>query len=148
MVPFTCDDQFCVPATRVTRLPTTGATAFSAGTCCCDGLDIGQLEVRRAGAVAARAELLARPQHQQVAAEAGDLVGDHARGAVAQRHHGDHRADADDDAEHGQERAHQVAADRAQGEQQGVQAASGSCRLPCRASLSTLPSTKCTMRLA
>ena len=31
--------------------------------------------------------------------------------AVAQRHHGDHRAHADDDAERGQRRAHQVAAD-------------------------------------
>ena len=43
------------------------------------------------------------------------------RRAVAYRHHGDDRADADDDAEDGQERPQQVAADLAQGEEEGVE---------------------------
>ena len=43
------------------------------------------------------------------------------RGAIAQRHHGDHGADANDDAQDGQEGAHQVAPDRAQRQQEGVE---------------------------
>ena len=65
-------------------------------------------------------------------------------------------ADADDDAEDGQERAQQVAADRAQRDEQGIEqhqqlpavAASGRVGLALASSLAMWPSTKCTRRRA
>ncbi len=90
--------------------------------CASDGLGIGLLERRRAAAAAAARPLaLAGAHHQQVGAQAGDLRLHRLRGAVAQRDHGDHGADADHDAQDGEERAQQVAPDRAQREQQGVE---------------------------
>ncbi len=119
-MPLTVVDQFCVPATSVTELPTTGATACKPLTCCCDGLGIGDLEVRRAGAVASRPKALARltisrllPRLEIWSATICVAPLPRVTMVITAR-------DADDDAEHGQERAHQVAPDFAQGEQQGV----------------------------
>ena len=47
----------------------------------------------------------------EVGAERADLPVDEIARAGADRHHGDHRRDADDDAEHGQEAAQGVAGD-------------------------------------
>ena len=102
------------------------------------------LERGRAGEAVGHA--LAGTQHQQVAAEAADLVRHGLRRAVAQRDHGDHGADADDDAEHGEERAHQVAPDLSQGEQQCGPAHHAAP--PFASSRAIWPSTKCTVRWA
>jgi hypothetical protein len=75
VVPLTVDDQFSLPATSVTELPTTGATHVEAGKLLLDGLDVAILNLG--------ASALSRPgprrwpgiDHQQVAAEAGNLVG-------------------------------------------------------------------------
>jgi hypothetical protein len=98
---------------------------------------------------------------QQVGAQAGDLVLHRLRGAVAQRDHGDHRADADHDAQDGQERAQQVAPDRTQGEQEGVQQHQAILRMTAQrvrlepggagwrsSAIHHAPSTKRTMRRA
>ena len=58
--------------------------------------------------------LAARLNHDDVAADGGDLLMDAVGGAAAHRYHGDHGADADDDAEHGQRRAQLVHAQRAE----------------------------------
>ncbi len=54
----------------------------------------------------------ARQDHDQIGAEAFDLLAHRLVGALADGDHGDQRGDADEDAEHGQRRAHHVAADR------------------------------------
>ena len=77
------------------------------------------LNGRRAGSLPGP-HSLAGPDHQQVAAQAGDLFRDLDGGAAAEGDHGDDRADADDDAEDGQERAQDVAADLAQGQHERV----------------------------
>ena len=76
-------------------------------------LDIADVEGLGLGAGAAGSEL-ARPDREQIAAELGQIRGHLGRRAVADRHHGDDRADADDDAEHGQKRAQRIAQDRLQ----------------------------------
>jgi len=51
----------------------------------------------------ARPLTLALTHHQQVTAQPGDLVLHRLGGAIAQRHHRDHRADTNDNAKNGQE---------------------------------------------
>ena len=72
------------------------------------------------GIVHSQAEPLSGPHHQQVGAQAGDLVLHRTRGAVAERDHRDDRADADHDAEDREERAQEVPPDLAQRQLQGV----------------------------
>jgi hypothetical protein len=86
-----------------------------------DGLGVALLEQGRAGASTARPHALAGSYLQEVGAQARDLVLHGHGGAVADRDHRDHRADANDDAQDGEEGAHQVAPDRAQRQQQGVE---------------------------
>src|SRR5690606_11882889 len=110
-----------------------------------DRLRVGEPEVRRSHRPA-RTETLSRPQDEQVAAEARDLVLHRARGAVAERHHRDDRAHADEDAEDGEERAGQIAQDRPQGQLQRIPDHALTAAL--RVSDSTRPSTKRITRLA
>ena len=84
-----------------------------------DGSDVVHLEVGRRRTAAAATKSLSRTNLEQVRAEPGDLLAHCRRRALAERHHGDDRGDADDDAEHGQERPQQVAADLAQGKHDG-----------------------------
>ncbi len=126
-----------------------------------DGLGIAFLELRHAcatAAAAARPRALAWPHHQQVGAEAGNLRLDRLGGAVTERDHRDHRADADDDAQNGEKRAQQVAADRAQRQHEdAVQhqlfsagSTPGAAVVGCGFATSSAirPSMKCTMRRA
>jgi hypothetical protein len=62
----------------------------------------------------------ARGQDQRIAPQRGDLVGDAGGGAIAHRHHGDDRTDANDNTKRGQQRPHQVAAQFANGQQDRV----------------------------
>ena len=64
-----------------------------------------------AGADAARGQR-AGQDHDDVGAEALDLLADRLAGAVAHGDHDDQRGDADEHAEHGERRAHLVAPDR------------------------------------
>src|SRR4029079_6501677 len=66
------------------------------------------------------------------------------RRTVAERHHGDHRADADHDPERRQHRSHHVAADFPQRQQHGVRDHAA----PLRTSDSMRPSWKRTYRSA
>jgi len=86
-----------------------------------EGGDIGEGEVGHAGGGGARAEAHARAEHKEVAAEVGNLRAHRLGRALAERDHGDDGGDADDDAEHGEEGAHDVAADLAQGDLEGVE---------------------------
>ena len=63
-----------------------------------DRLCIAFLERRGASGRTARPQALPGTHHQQIAAQAGNLILDRLRCAVAQRHHRDDGADADDDA--------------------------------------------------
>ena len=54
----------------------------------------------------------ARQDHDDIGAEALDLLSHRLVGAVADRDHHDERGDADENAQHGQRRAHLVASDR------------------------------------
>ncbi len=51
---------------------------------------------------------LARADEEEIAAQAANALGDALLGALAYRHQGDDRADADDDAQHGESGAHLV----------------------------------------
>ena len=64
-----------------------------------------------AGADAARGQR-AGQDHDDVGAEALDLLADRLAGAIAHGDHDDERGDADEDAEHGERRTHLVASDR------------------------------------
>ncbi len=61
---------------------------------------------------------VARHDVDHVGARSLDLLLDGRLSTLAERHHGDDRADADDHAEHSQHRAHLVAVQRLQGDPQ------------------------------
>ncbi len=85
-----------------------------------DGLGVVVAEGHGAGTGAARTvKPLARPDLQQIAAQAGDLLGDLHGGALAQSHQGDHRRHPDDDAEDGERGAQDIAADLPLGQLHG-----------------------------
>jgi hypothetical protein len=67
-----------------------------------------------------RPVLLAGNDRQKIVAERGEFAGDLQGRGIAQRHHQDDRADADDDAERGQARAQEIVADFAQRQQQRI----------------------------
>ena len=109
------------------------------------GLDVAGVERLGVRAGAPRSELSGGDE-QEIAAELRE-VGAHLGGsAVADRHHGDDGADADDDAQHGEERPQGVATDRLERELDRLEEHHAAFRL--RASLSIRPSTKWMMRLA
>jgi hypothetical protein len=90
-----------------------------------DGVGVG--EGQGAGAAEAgvhAAGFAAAGKHgEQVLAEGGNLAGDARLRAVAHGHHRHDGGDADDDAQRGEHGAHFVAAQRAQGNQRGLQGA-------------------------
>jgi hypothetical protein len=85
---------------NMVRRPTTGATVLRATICWGKRIGIAHAEVGRTDAAATRAKVLAWTQHQQIAAQAGDLVGHHARRAIAERDHGNDCCHTDDDTQH------------------------------------------------
>ena len=124
MLPLTVVDQFLAMRPRSRCGPTVGATAsrpliWARMASASAILKFGAPAASRPGPMP-----LPGAHHQQVAAQAGIWSDTDLGGAVAQGHHGDHRADADDDAQDGEEGAHQVAPDLAQGEQAACSTAS------------------------
>ena len=91
-------------------------TSATAGHSCLMASGVGRRQGRHATPARAHAGRSggAGNHHQQVGAEAVDLLLHCGVGALADAHHGDDRGDADDDAEHGQRRAQLVAPQRAQ----------------------------------
>ena len=95
----------------------------------------------RAGAAEAGADAAggrrARQDHDDIGAEALDLLAHRLVGALADGDHDDERGDADEHAEHGQRRAHLVAPDRLRRREQdhqpeGQEAAGRQCGEPRR----------------
>ena len=79
-----------------------------------DRLRVGDGQRRRAAKARPRAagQHRARKHHREIGAETLDLLAHRRVRAIADRHHGDQRGDADEHAEHGQRRAQLVASDR------------------------------------
>ena len=95
-----------------------GADADDAGDFALDRLVVFDGEGGGAAPTAAHAALAhaAGEDGDDVLAEAGDLGFDLGFGAVADAHHGDDGADADDDAERGEDGAHGIAQEGAEGD--------------------------------
>ena len=106
------------------------------------------LERARRRSTAGPAPAGAGRDDEHVVAELGDVGLDLGARALAERDEGDHGADADDDAEHGQQRAQRVAADLAQGHEQGRRETSARPPLGSRRSSTMRPSRKTIRRRA
>ena len=72
---------------------------------------------------------LAGEDGEDVGAQRRDPVLHRLLGAAAERHHGDHRAHADDDAQHGEQRPELVGPDRLEGHRAPSRPAASSARL-------------------
>ncbi|MPM47041.1 hypothetical protein SDC9_93749 [bioreactor metagenome] len=94
------------------RRPRLGCHGHHAANLLRDHVGIGVLEGWRGAGAGPHA--LAGAHLQQIGAQPGDLVLHGARGAIAQRDHGDHRTHADHDTQHREERTQQIAANGAQ----------------------------------
>ena len=118
VLPVTLVDQLRPLPTTVTLARPSGATAATPPICArIASASVSLNDGAPPPPPGRQALALAGAHHQQVGAEAGDLLLHRLRGALAQRDHRDHRAHADHDAQDGQERAQQVAPDRSQREE-------------------------------